>query len=115
MPLRALRSGGVALVIALLWAIWWVFFAAADAIVSRRFGGAITLAVVVIGTVAIASKWRAVGGVLLILASIASVGIWGAMWIRRFNFLQIVLIFALMPLPPLAAGILLLISGHWRA
>jgi anti-sigma B factor antagonist len=52
MPLRALRSGGIALAIALLWAVWWVFFATADAIVAGRFGGAITLVVVVIGTVA---------------------------------------------------------------
>jgi hypothetical protein len=103
---------GVALVLALLWAGWWVFFATGDAVMRHEFGGAITLAVVVIGTVAIAWKWPSVGGVLLILDSIASIAIWAPMWIHRFNVWQVVLMFAIMPLPPLVAGVLLLLSSH---
>lgn len=38
----------VALALALLWAGWWVFFAAGDAVVSHQFGGAITLTAVMI-------------------------------------------------------------------
>jgi len=99
-----------ALTLVLLWAGWWVFFATADAVVSHRFAGGIIFVAVVIGTVAAAWKWPAAGGVLLVLASVASICIWAAMWIRRFDFLHIVLMFAIMPLPPLVAGVLLLQS-----
>ncbi|MBZ5591958.1 MAG: hypothetical protein LAP39_06960 [Acidobacteriia bacterium] len=102
----------VALVLALVWAGWWVFFASADALMSHEFAGAITLAVVTIGTLAVAWKWPAVGGVLLVLASITSIGMWAPMWIRRFDFWQILVLFAIMPLPPLVAGVLLLLSTH---
>jgi len=112
---RAIMRSGmrrVALALALLWAAWWVFFAIADAIVRHEFRGAITLAVVVISTIAVAWKWPSVGGVLLILDSIASVGIWGAMWIHSFNVWQILLLLAIMTLPPLVAGVLFLLSSH---
>ena len=98
-----------ALTLALVWAAWWVFFATADAVVSHRFLGGIIFVALVIGVVASAWKWPAVGGVLLILASMASICIWEPMWIRRFGFWQIVLMFAIMPLPPLVAGIALLL------
>jgi len=107
-----LRMRGAALALALLWAAWWVFFAAGDAVVRHDFGGAVIFAAVLTGTVAVAWKWPAVGGVLLVLESVASVARWAPMWIRRFDFWQVVLMFAIMPLPPLVAGVLLLLSGH---
>jgi len=99
-----------ALTLALLWAGWWVYFATGDAVVSHKFVGGIIFVALVIGIVATAWKWPAVGGVLLVLASIASICIWEPMWIRRFGFWQIALMFAIMPLPPLVAGVLLLQS-----
>lgn len=101
-----------ALVLALAWAGWWVFFATGDAVVTHKFVGGIIFVAVVIGTVAVACKWPAVGGLLLILASAASIWMWAPMWIRRFGFWQIVLMFAIMPLPPLLAGVLLLLYRH---
>jgi hypothetical protein len=104
-----------ALVLALLWTGWWVFFATADAVVSHKFVGGIIFVAVVIGTLAVAWKWAAMGGVLLMLASVASICIWAPMWIRRFDFWQIVLMFTIMPLPPLVAGILLFFLRHRRS
>jgi len=103
----SLRRAGLAL--ALVWAGWWVFFATGDAVVSHKFVGGIIFVALVAGIVAAAWKWPAVGSVLLVLAGIASICIWEPMWIRRFGFWQIVLMFAIMPLPPLLAGLLLLL------
>jgi hypothetical protein len=103
-----MRRAGLALTLA--WAGWWVFFATGDAMVSHRFVGGVIFAALVIGIVVAAWKWAAAGGVLLVLASVASIGIWAPMWIRRFDFRQIVLMFAIMPLPPLVAGVLLFLS-----
>ncbi len=106
------------LVLAILWAGWWVFFASADAIVSHRFGPAIVFAVVMIsvmiGAVAIAWKWPAIGGVLLIVEGLASIAIWAPMWMRRFPAWEIISLFASMPIPPVAAGVLLLLSRNSR-
>ena len=55
-----------ALALALLWAGWWVFFETAEAVGSHDFMQAIIFAVVMFGAVAIAWKWPAVGGALLL-------------------------------------------------
>jgi hypothetical protein len=34
------------------------------------------------------------------------------MWLHRFHAAQVLILFAIMPLPPLATGILLLLSRH---
>jgi hypothetical protein len=108
----AMMMRRAALALALVWAGWWVFFAAADAVVSHEYAGGAIFAAVLIGTVAVAWKWEAMGGALLVLASIASICIWAAMWIRRFDFWHIVLLFAIMPIPPLVAGVLLLVYRY---
>jgi hypothetical protein len=102
----------IAMAVAALWAGWWVIFDAADAIQRREFGYAILFAVAVSVPVAIARKWPVAGGTLLVLASVASALWYVQMWVRSFDFWQIVLLFAIMPLPPLAAGVLLLLSAH---
>jgi len=99
-----------ALCIVLLWAAWWVFFATADAVVAHRFRGAITFAAIAIATVVMAWKWPLAASALLVLESIASTGTWAPMWIRRFDFWQVVFLFAIMPLPPLVCAVLLLLS-----
>jgi len=102
----------VAMALALLWSAWWVFFDAADAIQRQEWGNAILFAVAIAAPVAIAWKWPAAGGALLILASVVSVWMYAQMWIRGLDFWQIVVMFAILPLPPLAAGTLLLASSH---
>jgi len=108
------RMQHIALAVALVWAGWWVFFAMADAIVTHEFWGAIVLTVVVSAAVVVAWKWPTVGGSLLVLMSVAAIGLWAPMWFRRFDFWMIVSMFAAMPLPPFAAGVLLLFSRRLR-
>ena len=103
-----------ALALALLWAAWWVFFETAEAVSSHEFGQAIIFAVVMLGPVAVAWKWPAAGGALLVLVSVVAIAMFTPMWIHRFNFWMIVGLFAMMPLPPLVAGVLFLLSSHKR-
>ena len=109
--MAAKRLRYVALALGAAWACWWVFFATAEAIASRRFGGeAILFFVEMFGTVAIAWKWPAIGGLLFLLAGAVSIALYAPMWIHRFNLGQVLILFAIMPAPPVAAGILLLLS-----
>ena len=102
-----------ALALGLVWAGWWVFFATAESVVSHRFIPPVLFVAVMFGTVAIAWKWPAAGAALFCIESLASIAIWAPMWLRRFAPLQVVLLFGIMPAPPMAAAILLLLSrGH---
>ena len=101
-----------ALAIALLWAGWWVFFEAAEAISSHEFMQLIIFVVVMLGSVAIAWKWAAVGGALLLLAGAGAIAMFAPAWLRHFDLWPTVGLFAMMPLPPLVAGVLLLLSRH---
>ena len=101
-----------ALTIALLWAGWWVFFEEAEAIGSHEFMQLIIFVVVMLGSVAIAWKWPAVGGALLLLAGAGAMALFVPAWRYSFDFWPMVGLFATMPLPPLAAGVLLLLSRH---
>ena len=101
-----------ALTIALLWAGWWVFFEAAEAVSSHEFMQLIIFTVVMLGSVAIAWKWPVIGGALLLLAGAGAIALFAPAWLRHLDFWPMVGLFAAMPLPPLAAGVLLLLSGH---
>jgi hypothetical protein len=113
MPGKWMR--GCALVLGLLWACWWVFFEAAEAMGSGVFGQAIIFAVVMLGIIAVAWKWNAIGGALLIAEGIAAIAFFAPMWLHNFGTWQIVGLFAMMPAPPIVAGVLLLMSKHWPA
>ncbi len=112
--MAAKRMRQVALALGLAWACWWVFFAIAEAFASHQFWEALAFLVVMPGTVALAWKWPAIGGVLFLVEGMAAIGMYAPMWLRRFPPLQIAALFAMMPLPPLAAGILLLFSRKPR-
>jgi len=103
-----------ALAIALLWAGWWVFFETAEGVGSHEFMQAVIFAVVMFGAVAIAWKWPAAGGTLLILVSAAAVAMFAPAWLHHFDLWPTVGLFAMMPLPPLVAGVLLLLSRYGR-
>jgi hypothetical protein len=75
------RIRQVALALALAWACWWVFFEMAEAVGGRQFGQGLTAIVMM-----------------------------APMWLHRFHAAQVLILFAIMPLPPLATGILLLLS-----
>ena len=99
-----------ALALGLLWAGWWVFFEAAEAMGSGLFGQAIIFAVAMLGVVAVAWRWSVIGGALLIAEGIAAIAFFGPMWLQNFGTWQIVALSALMPAPPIVAGVLLLMS-----
>jgi len=113
---RRLRQA--ALAIGLAWACWWVFFATAEAFSDRQFVGAILFFVAMFGAVALAWKWPVAGAALFLAEALASILMYAPMWWRRFHLGGTLLMFAWMPLPPFAAGILLLLSArlrHFRA
>jgi hypothetical protein len=101
-----------ALALALLWAGWWVFFETAEAVGSHDFMQAIIFAVVMFGAVAIAWRWPAVGGALLVLVSAVAIAMFAPIWLHRFDLWPTVGLFATMPLPLLVAGVLLLLARH---
>jgi len=112
--MAAKRMRYVALALGLAWACWWVFFETAEAIGDRQFGQAILFFVVMFGVVAIAWKWPAIGGALFLLDGVAAIALFAPGWMRHFHAAQILILFAIMPAPPLAAGVLLLLSRGAR-
>lgn len=100
----------LALAVGLAWACFWVLFEGAEAMGSHQFGQAILFIVTMFGPLAVAWKWPAIGGSMLLAAGAAAIGMFTPMWIRRFDAVQFLLLFAMMPLPPLSAGVLLLLS-----
>ena len=108
MAAKRLRNVGLALGAA--WACWWVFFETAEAIDDRQFTQAILFLVVMFGAVALAWKWPAIGAALFLAEGIAAIVMFAPGWARHFHLGLFLLLFAMMPLPPLAAGILLLLS-----
>lgn len=108
MASKRLRYVGLALGAA--WACWWVFFETAEAMGGHPFTQAILFLVVMFGTVAVAWKWPAAGAALFFVEGIVSIVMFTPAWAHRFRLAQFLLLFAMMPLPPLAAGILLLLS-----
>src|SRR5271166_1605262 len=102
MAAKRLRYVGLALGAA--WACWWVFFETAEAIGDRQFTQAILFLVVMFGALAIAWKWPVAGAALFLAEVIAAIVMFVPMWTHRFRLAQFLLVFAMMPLPPLAAG-----------
>jgi len=108
--MAAKRLRYVALALGAAWACWWVFFETAEAIGDRQFGQAILFLVAMFGAVALAWKWPAIGAALFLVEGLTSIVIFAPMWAHRFNLGLFLVMFAMMPLPPLAAGVLLLLS-----
>jgi hypothetical protein len=104
----------VALALGAAWACWWVFFETAEALGDRQFAQAILFLVVMFGAVALAWKWPVVGALLFLVEGIAAIVVFAPMWAHRFRLGEFLILFAMMPLPPLAAGILLLLSRPRR-
>ena len=108
MSSRHLRS--VAMALALAWACWWVFFEVAEGIGDRQFGQAIVFVVAMFGAVIIAWRWPVIGAMVFLLEGVLSAAIFAPHWAHRFRVHEFLVMFAMMPLPPLAAGVLLLLS-----
>ena len=104
----------LALALALAWACWWVFFSTAEAVGTHQFGEAIVMFVATFGALAIAWKWPVFGGVVLLLEGCASIAMFAPMWLHRFGGIQVLILFAIMPAPPIVAGALLLLSRSHR-
>ena len=112
--MAAKRMRYVALALGAAWACWWVFFEAAEAIGDRQFTQAILFLVAMFGVVVIAWKWPAIGAALFLAEGIAATVMFAPAWAKHFHLGMFLVMFAMMPLPPLAAGILLLLSRPRR-
>ncbi len=110
MVAKRLRYVGLALGAA--WACWWVLFETFEAFGEHRFTQAVLFLVLMFGALAVAWKWPVIGAALFILEGIAAIVMFGPMWARHFELGEFLALFAMMPLPPLAAGLLLFLS--WR-
>lgn len=97
----------LALLLAGLWAAWWIFFEGTEAAGSRSYGQATVFLVLMGGGVALAWKRPLAGGALLFLEGVASVALFAPMWLRRFELLQVLLLFTIMCAPPLVSGAML--------
>lgn len=108
MASRRVRQVGLS--VALAWACWWVCFEGAEAIGDRQFTQAIVFVVAMFGGVLLAWKWPVAGGLLLIAEGLVSAIMMAPAWIRHFQIGPMLMLIAMMPVPPLAAGALLLLS-----
>jgi hypothetical protein len=104
------RLRQVALALALAWTCWWVFFETAEAFEDRQFTQAVLFFVAMFGAVALAWKWPVTGAVVLIAEGLVSIAMFAPGWGHRFRISAILMLFAMMPLPPLVSGGLLLLS-----
>lgn len=104
----------IALALGAAWACWWVFFETAEAMGDRQFTQAILFVVVMFGTLAAAWKWPVIGAALFLAEGLTAAVLFTPAWAHNFRPGQFLLLFTMMPLPPLAAGILLLLSRHKR-
>ena len=65
--------------------------------------------VAMFGAVALAWKWPVAGAAVFLAEGVASIVMYSAMWWHRFHLGGTLLMLAWMPLPPIAAAILLLL------
>jgi len=110
--MAAKRIRNVALGVGAAWAGWWVFFEMAEAIPSRQFTEMIIFVLLMFGAVALGWKWPAIGGTAFLMEGAAAIIMFAPMWAHRFTIGPFLLLLAMMPLPPLVAGFMLLVA--WR-
>lgn len=108
--MTAKRLRYIALGLGAAWACWWVFFEIAEGAGEHQFTEAIIFLVAMFGAVVLAWKWPIAGAVVFLTEGIASIVLFAPMWTHRFHPGMVLVMCAMMPLPPLAAGILLLLS-----
>lgn len=106
-------------ILALLWGAWWAFFGIACGISEGSHVTAILLHGVLPGMVFLASalialKWEKIGGVLLVLAGLATLIVFPP----NFEVALITtlmgnwMMLAILPLPGVLSGVILLITGR---
>ncbi len=110
------RSGPV---LALLWAFFWIWFGIASGIAEKLEPAGVvmhTLPGLVFLAVAVLSwRWPAIGGVALIGVGVVVAVVYPLMFSSRFPLKTVVAVLLTMALPPLAAGVLLLLRRPGRA
>ena len=87
--------------------IWWLAFAALSPATSIQ---TLPLAFATLIATAVAWKWEAIGGTLLILEGVGNLMYVSSM--ERASLVSSILLFLTLALPPLLSGILFVI--HWR-
>jgi hypothetical protein len=103
-----------AIVLALIWAGWWTFFCIASAISegSDSLAGWIHTApgFIFLLTAVIAWRWEMVGGILLIVEAVGGMAFFGIWPFGSDSMMASLFLLLTLALPPLAAGIMLLVS-----
>jgi len=107
----------IARALALIWAAWWAFFGLACGLGEGMSPAGVLLHAALPGLVflvsaAIAWRWEAVGGVVLVLEGLLVLIAHPMMTSNRFPLSTILFVPLTMALPPLAAGFLFIAS--WR-
>ncbi len=109
------RISRVARVLALVWACWWTFFMLASG-AGGGFKGVLTNApnalpgLVFLISVAIAWKWEAVGGIVLMVESLLILIVYPLFVRGELPLSGIIFVMLTLGLLPLVAGILFLVS-----
>jgi ABC-type uncharacterized transport system permease subunit len=110
-----LRIGGLAL--ALVWAGWWTFFGIASGIGEKMspagvFAHATLPGLIFCGSVAIAWWKESIGGIVLLLEGVVALIAYPLMTYHNFPLSTIAFVILTMALPPLLAGLLLIVDGR---
>ena len=105
----------VARALALIWAGWWTFFGLACGLGEGMSPAGVLLHAALPGLIflvsaAIAWRWEAIGGIVLVLEGLLVFIAYPVMTYSRFPLSTIVFVLLTMALPPLAAGFLFLAS-----
>jgi hypothetical protein len=103
-------------ILAMLWAAFWTWFGLASGIAEGLGPAGILVHTAVPGLffvllLLVAWRWQAVGGILLVLASL-SIAVAYPLVFRRMPLPTTIFVLLTMAVPPLLAGILFL--AHWR-
>ena len=103
-------------VVALLWGGWWVFFALASGLAEKPGGWqavwpTLIVAVIALGPVALAWRSGALGGALLVLEGLVFLGALVTGFLNPRPVSPLMFLLAALVLPPLLAGVLLLLES----
>ncbi|MFC1907985.1 hypothetical protein ACFLWD_02785 [Chloroflexota bacterium] len=107
----------IALALAVIWASWWIFFGLASSFVEElNLAGVLvhttSPGLVFLVSTVIAWRWKAIGGIMLILEGLFLLIAYPVVMHNSFPSSTVVFMLLTMALPPLLAGPLFLIS--WR-
>jgi hypothetical protein len=118
--MKPLKARDIARILLLLWAGWWVYFALASGLADRTATLAQALlqtalvGLIFFGSIALAWRWEAMGGGLLVLEGLGVVIAFAVGFFRPANVSTLAFVLLTLALPPFVAGLLFL-ADWWRS